>query len=126
MNRVGSTGPALIDRDVRRAHHAGRVLVGDVELVRHHLAERRAGPLAAVGLADIERRGVVLVNHDPRIELVIVGIGIEAARRALRVRVNREARDERAGADADNEHARRFEELAANHTFLPAARLMAA
>ena len=36
------------------------LVVGDVELVGHDLAERRAGALAEVGLADVERRGVVL------------------------------------------------------------------
>ena len=49
---------------------------------RHHLPEGGAGALAAVRLADVERRGVVLVNDDPRIELPEVGVGIRTRRRA--------------------------------------------
>ena len=67
---------ALIDGDVGAAHDAGGLVEGDVQLVGHHLAERGAGALAEVGLADVERGGVVLVNDDPRIELPEIGIGI--------------------------------------------------
>jgi hypothetical protein len=54
LNRVGAAGAALVDGDVGGAHDAGRVLERDVEFVGHHLAERRAGSLSAVGLADEE------------------------------------------------------------------------
>ena len=64
------------------------LVVGDVELVGHDLPERRAGALAAVGLADVERRGVVLADDDPRIELPEVEIGIRTGslRRSTRRR----------------------------------------
>ena len=51
-------------------------LVRHVELVGHHLTERRAGALAQIRLADVERRGVVLVNDDPRIKLAEIDVGI--------------------------------------------------
>ena len=72
----------------------------------HHLAERRAGALAAVGLADVERRGVVLVNDDPRIELLEVGIGIRTrAACAARAAERTDRRWRSRGADADDEQA---------------------
>ena len=37
-------------------------------------------PWPQIGLADVERGGVVLVDDDPRIELPEVGIGIRARR----------------------------------------------
>src|SRR5207244_3457396 len=69
------------------------------------------GALAAVGLADVERRGVVLMNDDPRIQLSEVGIGIGSSggleHDAKRIAANG------GGTDADDEHARRLEERAA-------------
>ena len=65
LNRVGAARAALVDGDVGGAHDAGRGRVGDVEFVGHHLAERRAGALSAISLADVERRGIVLMDDDP-------------------------------------------------------------
>ena len=78
LQRIRSARAALIDGDVGAAHHAGRVLERDVELVRHDLAERGAGALAEIGLADEERRGVVGTNDDPRVELQVIEIGIRS------------------------------------------------
>src|SRR5688572_32304377 len=47
-----------------------------VELVGHDLSKRRACALAEIGLADVKRRRVVLMNHDPRVELQEVSVGI--------------------------------------------------
>ena len=76
LNRIRTARSALIDGDVGAAHDAGGLVVGDVQFVGHHLPEGGAGALAAVRLADVEGRGVVLVNDDPRIELSEVGVGI--------------------------------------------------
>ena len=90
LQRIGSAGPTLIDGVVRAAHHAAGLVVRDVELVAHDLAERRAGALAEIGLADEERRGVVLADHDPRIELAEIGIGIRAGGLCEQLRRSRE------------------------------------
>jgi hypothetical protein len=79
----------LIDREVGDTHDAGGLFVGHVELVRHHLAKRRARALAQVGFADVERRSVVLMNHDPGIKLQEIRIRIRTCR-ALRACNRRE------------------------------------
>ena len=67
------------------------LLESDVQFVGHQLAETGSGALAGVRLANIKRGGVVLVNHDPRVDLAEIGIGIRARplrrRAALRVRL---------------------------------------
>ena len=110
---------ALIHRDVGAAHHAAGLVECDVELVGHHLAEGGAGTLTAVGLADVERRGVVFVNDDPRVELAEVGVGIGSrasgalARQAnrLRARICRKRAGGRRGADPNDQHPRTLEEV---------------
>jgi hypothetical protein len=101
LDGVRAAGPALIDRHVGAAHDARRLVVLHVELVGHQLTEGRPGSLSAVGLADEERRGVVLMDRDPRVELPEVGIRIRAG--------NLHRGFERAGVfrrrDADDQHA---------------------
>jgi len=101
LQRIRSTGATLIDRHVRHAHHAARLVVRHVELVGHDLAERGAGSLTEIRLADEEGRGVVRTNHDPRIQLLVIEIGIWTRSRALRlehdVAGHSETDDERAG-----------------------------
>ena len=83
-------------------------VVGHVELVGHDLAERRAGALAEIGLADVEGRGVVLADDDPRVELAEVGVGIRTGpeRRAAGLRRGeRIGFRQRHGAEADDEQA---------------------
>ena len=60
LNRIRTARSALVDGDVGAAHDAGGLVVGDVQFIGHHLPEGRAGALAAVRLADVEGRGVVL------------------------------------------------------------------
>src|SRR5262249_20936245 len=121
----------------------GRLVEGNVEFVGHDLTERRTGALAEIGLADIERRGVVRANRDPRVQLVEIGIGIRVGtwRRRLCGSVEEPLDAEfahRERPDAANEDAGGFEEFAAFHAFpawsagstsafiVLAARLMAA
>ena len=96
LDRVGAARAALVGSDVRAAHDEARLVVGDVELVAHHLPERRAGALAAIRLADEERGRVVRMDHDPRVELPKVAIGIRTGADRLRERA-------RAGNCADAE-----------------------
>ena len=93
FDAVGTARAALVRRDVRAAHHEAGLVVGDVQFVAHHLPERSARALAAIGLADEERCGVVGMNHDPGVELQKVGIGIGAG---WRLRLPRRARQRRA------------------------------
>ena len=58
----------LIDGDVGAPHDAGSLIERDIEFVGHQLTEAGASALAGVGLTDIKRRRVVLMNHDPRVE----------------------------------------------------------
>jgi len=51
LDRIGAAGPALVGGDVRATHDEAGLVVRDVELVAHHLPERGARALAAVGLA---------------------------------------------------------------------------
>ena len=78
LDGVGSSRAALVRRDIRAAHDEAGLVVGDIQFVAHHLPERSARTLAAIGLADEERRSVVGMNHDPGVELQEVGIGIRA------------------------------------------------
>ena len=86
LDRVGTPRAALVGRDVRAAHDEARLVVSDVELVAHHLPERRARALAAIGLADEERGRVVRMDQDPRVELAKVAVGIRARANRLRER----------------------------------------
>ena len=106
LERIRSAGATLIDGDVRVAHDASRLVVRHVELVGHDLAERRARSLTEVRLADEERRGVVLTNHDPRVELPEIDIGIRTGAETLR------ERQIASHADADDEEARGLDEIA--------------
>ena len=45
------------------------LVVGDIELVGHHLPKCRSRALTTVRLSHVERRCVVGMNRDPRIEL---------------------------------------------------------
>ena len=124
LQGVGSTRSTLIDRVVRAAHHATGLVVGNVELVRHDLPERRAGALAQVGLADKEGGGVVGADDDPGVELQEVGVGI-GARGDLRD----ELTPHKGGPYGEpyDQHARRLDEVASGtHAITFAARLMAA
>ena len=89
-------------------------VVRDIQLVGHHLPEGRAGPLATVGLADMEDRGTVLANDDPGIELSEVGVGIGTAGLGRGSGLSGCSRGEwtgdRGGTEADDEHARTLEE----------------
>ena len=77
LDRVGPSRSALIDSLVGAAHDEGGHVVGDVELVAHDLARGRPGALAAVGLADVEGGGAVLVDDQPGVELEEIGVGVE-------------------------------------------------
>src|SRR6185503_21089316 len=77
--------------------------------VGHDLAERGARALAKVGLADVERRGIVRANHDPRIKLPEVGIDVRPGR--LRLDEAGEVRMCR-GRDADHQIAGGLDEIA--------------
>ena len=105
LQRVRAARAALIDGDVGPPHHDGGLVVRDIELVRHDLPECRAGSLTEIGLADVERRGVVAADDDPRVELSEVGIGVRA--RVL----NRRDIGQRYGAGADHEEAGSLEEI---------------
>jgi hypothetical protein len=74
--------------------------------------------LAAVRLADEERRGVVGMNHDPRVELEEVAVGIRTGADGLRERAR--AR-EGGGAGTEHERARRSQEIAARQLRIRAA-----
>ncbi len=78
LHTIGTTGAALIRGDVRAAHDEAGAVVGDVQFVADHLPIGGAGSLAAIGLANKERRRVVGVDHDPGVELQEVGIGIRS------------------------------------------------
>src|SRR5206468_10296895 len=80
LDRVRSSRSALIHGDVGAAHDQAGAVECDIELVGHHLSERGPGALAEIGLADVERCGVVFMNDDPRIELSEIGIGIGGLR----------------------------------------------
>ena len=115
LDRIRAAGAALVRGDVGAPHHAGGALVGEVELRGHHLAERRAGALPEVGLADVEGRGVVGPDRDPRIQLAEVGIGIRAgALRGGELGAEPEAggAGDREGAQADDQHAAGRQEVA--------------
>ena len=104
LQGVGATGSALVDGDVRAAHHAAGAVVGDVQFVGHDLTEGGAGALPEVGLADVERGGVVGTDDDPRVELPEVGIRIRAGR--LHHRVAEAVGLQRwQRAEADDQHA---------------------
>ncbi len=89
------------------AHHAGRAVVGHVELVGHHLPERRAGSLTEIGLADEERRRVVLADHDPGVELPEIHVRIRTSAWALR----HERKIDTGQAETDDEKARGLDEV---------------
>src|SRR5580704_8315041 len=67
---------ALVRSDVRTAHDETGLVKSNVQLIAHHLSESRARTLAAICLADVERCGIVWVNHDPSVELEEVRIRI--------------------------------------------------
>ena len=120
LDRRRTAGAALIDGDVRAAHDAGGLVVGDVQFIGHHLPEGRSGALAAVRLADVKGRGVVLMDDDPRIELPEVGVGIRT--RARPRRFGRPPACERAGAggaEAHDQQARALEEVPAGRRHIP-------
>ena len=89
------------------------LVVGDVQLVAHHLPEGGAGALAAIGLADVERCGVVGMNHDPGVELQEVGIGIGAGGGCAAFRGKRVGAGQSGDAQADDQCAGSLEETAA-------------
>ena len=84
LDAVGAARSSLIGSDVGDTHDETRLVVGDVELVAHHLPECRAGALAAVRLADEERSGVVGMDHDPGVELPEIGVRIRTCADGLR------------------------------------------
>ena len=110
LDTVGAARAALVGPLVGGAHDETRLVVGHVELVAHHLPERRARALAAVRLADEERRRVVRMDDDPRVELKEIGVGIRARADGLRERA---PAGHAADRDADDQRARRREEAAA-------------
>ena len=79
-------------------------MVRHVELVGHHLPERRARALAAIRLADEERRRVVRMDDDPRVELEEIRVGIRTRADGLRQRA---AAGHAADRDADDQRAQR-------------------
>ncbi len=119
LDGIGTARAALVGRDVRAAHDQARVVVRDVQLVAHHLAERGARALAAVGLAHVERGGVVRVDHDPRVELAEIRIrpracahGRRGRRRDCGLGANRFCERQCAHGDGNHQRARAFEEVA--------------
>ncbi len=74
----GAARAALVRRDVGAAHHEAGPVVGDVQLVAHHLPECGARALAAIGLADEERGGVVGMDDDPGVQLQEIRIRLRA------------------------------------------------
>ncbi len=78
--------------------------------------EGRARALAAIRFADVKGRGVVLMNHDPGVDLAEVGIGIGTPgigndSGALRFRLGHERAGCARGAQSHGEHACVPEEL---------------
>src|SRR5262249_29016151 len=61
------------------AHDAGRLIERHVQLIRHQLAKCRARSLTEICFSHVERCRIVLMNHDPRIELAKVEIGVGSA-----------------------------------------------
>ena len=111
FHRGRAAGTALVDRDIRAAHDAGGLGEGEVQFVGHDLPEGRSRALAAIRFADVERRGIVLMNHDPRIDLAEVGVGIRtgagawAAAGGLSFRFRHERRSRARSAEGHGEHA---------------------
>ena len=129
LNGVRSARAALIDGEVGAAHDQAGLVVGDVELVRHHLAERRSRALTEIRLADVERGGAVRTDDDPGVELaeIEIGIGAAALRRRASLCAGQGEVGVRDGADADDEVAGILEEVSTRrHAITLAARLMAA
>ncbi len=120
LHRRRPAGTALVDGDVRTAHDAGGLVVGDVQFIGHQLPETCPGALAAVRLPDIECRGAVLMDDDPRIELSEVGVGIRTCSR--RDGLGSRCRGERAGArgaEAHHQQARALEQVPAGRRYIP-------
>jgi len=113
LQRIRSTGAALIDRHVGIAHDEGRLVVCDVQFIGHDLAERGPCPLPQVGLAHVERCRVVLTNDDPRIELSEVGVRIRARTECGRPGLIESKRIglRAEGTEAHHEHPRRLDEI---------------
>jgi hypothetical protein len=78
LDGVRTAGAALVRRGVGASHDQAGLAIGDIEFIAHHLPERGARALAAIGLADKKRRAVVGMDDDPSVELPEVGVGIRA------------------------------------------------
>ena len=55
----------LVDSNVSAPHDAGGLIEGDVQLIRHQLAEACPRTLPRICLPDVECGRVVLMNHNP-------------------------------------------------------------
>ena len=77
FDAVRSARPTLIGSRVGVAHNEAAFVIGKIQFIAHHLAISRARTLTAIGLADVERCRAVRVYNDPRIELLVIWIGIQ-------------------------------------------------
>ena len=129
LDGIGAARAALVHRHVSTAHDEACFVVGDVQLIGHHLPEGRAGALATVRLAHVEGGGVVLMNDDPGVELAEVGVRIRARRRCYRsLRVQAHHQQARALQKRPSRAQRVFYLFRNPHATcpFPATRLMAA
>jgi hypothetical protein len=119
LNRVRPAGAALVHGDVGAAHDASGVVVGDVQLVRHHLAECGTGALAAVRLPDVEGGGAAFIDDNPRIELAEIQVRIGAGGLSARVGERAERSGDRRRADAHHEQPRTLQECPPRYRPVP-------
>ena len=91
---------ALIGREVSIEAHGADLAHVEVELFGGNLQQRSRRALAELDVADVDRRGVVAVNREPRVDLPRIG----AARDGRSLREKRVV-DEARAAEADHERA---------------------
>ena len=115
---VGTARAALVRRGIGAAHDEARLRVRHVELVAHHLPERRARALAAIRFADEEGGGVVRVNHDPRVKRKKIGVGVRTSADYLREHAGA---GECAGTETQDQDARGRQKTAARSRRVEAA-----
>jgi hypothetical protein len=108
MDRRARGGCALVGRDVGVERDPFELAHVEVELLGRDLKETGGVALAELALAEIDRRGVVGMHRDPRIDGVRIGRAGDVAARGRRRTsgtADAEANDE--GAAALNEAATR-------------------
>src|SRR5262249_47522091 len=85
---VRSARSTLIGSRVGVAHDESALVIGEIQFIAHHLAISRTCTLTAISFTNIECCCAVRVNDDPRVELLVIWIGIQTpslCRRALRL-----------------------------------------